>query len=227
MSAEENFSSYYQNSINIPYAAQIGLYARKKIFNYFISEMQPTENDYILDVGVTSEKTLDSSNFFERLYPFPKKITCVGTEDGSYLEEEYPGLKYHQVFSNKPLPFKDKQFDIAFSNAVVEHAGNSQAQRFFIHEICRVSKRFFIVTPNRWFPFETHTGLPVIHFMPKKIFRKLLANTRYAFWSSEDNLNLLCLKDFTQLFPENTSVKLNKIRVFGLPSNLIIYGLTP
>jgi hypothetical protein len=224
MSAQENTSLYYQNSINIPYASQIGMHARKKIFDCFMRKMMPTEIDRIIDVGVTSEKTLDSSNFFERFYPFPKNITCVGTEDGSYLEKEYPGLRYQLVFPENPLPFKDNQFEIGFSNAVVEHAGNFQAQKFFISEICRISKRFFIVTPNRWFPFETHTGLPIVHYMPKPMFRKLLRNTKYSFWSSEDNLNLLGLKDFQRLFPENVTIEAQKVRILGFTSNLIISG---
>jgi hypothetical protein len=224
MATENNTSLYYQNILNVPYATKIGLYVRKKIFNYFMEINAPLNSDLILDVGVTSEKTQDASNFFEKLYPFPYKITCVGTENGSYLEKEFPGLIYQQIFPNKQLPFDDNQFDFAFSNAVVEHTGSYDEQRFFIHEICRVSKNFFIVTPNRWYPVETHTGIPFLHFLPKTIFRKLLKNTKYDFWSSEKNLNLLSMDEFTGLFPENVVIKQKKIKLLGITTNLIVYG---
>ena len=224
MTRSDCSSQYYQNSIKIPYASNIGLHVRKKIFSKFLEGFHPTKFDSVLDVGVTSEKTLEVSNFFEKLYPFPENITCIGTEDGSHLEEVYPGARYIRVFPNKPLPFDDNQFDLAFSNAVVEHTGKFESQRFFINEICRVSKKFFVVTPNRWFPFETHTGLPLIHFLPKFVFRKILISTRYSFWSSEDNLNLLGLKEFRLLFPDRVSIQTQKIRFFGMTSNLIIFG---
>ena len=93
----------------------------------------------------------------------------MGTEDGSHLEERYPGLSYKQVQPGDPLPFRDAEFDVVFSNAVLEHVGSRSAQAAFVRELCRVGKAFFITTPNRWFPIEHHTGLPMLHYLPAPV----------------------------------------------------------
>ena len=36
------------------------------------------------------------------------------------------------------------------------------------------NKYFFVTTPNRFFPIDFHTKLPIIHMFPKKIHRKIL-----------------------------------------------------
>ena len=62
------------------------------------------------------------------------------------------------------MPFDDDTFDIATSNAVLEHVGSLENQLFFVHELCRVARRVFIVVPNRFFPIEHHTALPIVHY---------------------------------------------------------------
>ena len=188
--------------------------------------LRPDREMRVLDVGVTSDSAQPESNYFEKLYPYPDRITCVGTEDGSHLEREYPGLKYSQVLPGQSLPFATKEFDIVFSNAVIEHVGSRRSQAEFAREACRVGKKFFITTPNRWFPIEHHTGLPLIHFFPAKIYRALIRRTRYEYWSSEETLNLLTVRQFVNLFPPAIEVRVEKARVFGVTSNLMAYGNT-
>jgi SAM-dependent methyltransferase len=185
--------------------------------------LKPTAATTVLDVGVTSDSSHPESNYFEKLYPYPNRITCVGTEDGSHLMREYPGLHYLPVVSGEPLPFNTRQFDIVFSNAVLEHVGSRQAQARFVAELRRVSKAFFITTPNRWFPFEHHTGLPFLHYLPPSIFRALIRNTRYRYWADEANLNILTGSDIAKLFP-GAGTRIEIVRVLGIGSNLVVYG---
>jgi len=99
-----------------------------KMFRKFLDEFHPVEAMRVLDVGVTSDSTQVESNYFEKMYPFPERITCVGTEDGSHLMKEYPGLRYEQVIAGQRLPFDGGAFDVVFSNAVLEHVGSRQEQ---------------------------------------------------------------------------------------------------
>ena len=62
------------------------------------------------------------------------------------------------------MPFADKAFDIAVSNAVLEHVGAEQHQAAFVRELSRVARRVFISVPNRYFPVEHHTAIPLLHF---------------------------------------------------------------
>ena len=186
--------------------------------------LRPGPQTRILDVGVTSDERHSESNYFEQMYPHPHNITCVGTEDGSHLPLRYPGLVYERIRPGEPLPFKDAAFDVVFSNAVVEHVGSRTAQAAFIRELCRVGRSFFITTPDRRFPVEHHTGLPLLHYLPAGLFRALLRRTRYHHWAVESNLNILTGRELERLFPPYADVQVRSVRLAGLPSNLVAFG---
>jgi hypothetical protein len=196
------------------------------MFSLFIECFRPGPTTSVIDVGVTCDTSFAESNYFEQMYPYPNNIVCVGTEDGSHLVHVYPGLRYEQVAAGRALPFRDHQFDIVFSNAVLEHVGSRRAQREFISEVCRIAKNYFITTPNRWFPVEHHTGLPLLHHLPAPLFRKLIGNTRYRYWADEANLNLLDTRELRQLFPDDVAPTIRRIRLFGFTSNLVAFGST-
>ena len=65
------------------------------------------------------------------------------------------------------LPFRDGAFDLALSNAVIEHVGGEDEQRRFVAEHARVGRHWLITTPNRWFPFESHTKVLFLHWFPR------------------------------------------------------------
>jgi len=91
---------------------------------------------------------------------------------------------------NAALPFKDQQFDIAYSNAVFEHLESDELREFFFSELSRVAKQVYICVPNRWFPLEHHTAIPLIHYIPT-LFRYLLRNGEKSFWAEPKNLDFI------------------------------------
>jgi hypothetical protein len=190
-----------------------------------MEKFNPSSETKILDVGVTCDRENAGSNYFERFYPYKEQITCVGTEDAFWLEEQYPGLKYHKIEPYSKLPFRDQQFDIAFSNAVIEHAGNSVAQQSFISELFRVSKASFIATANRWFPIEMHTMLPLIHYLPVTWWRKCLKLLGYVYYSYESNLNLLDRKSLMKFFSSDEQIEVVYVKTLGFVSNIVILRL--
>lgn len=222
---DKEVSPFYMHAAKMPLASRLSQYVRRGMFDFFMQVMQPQSHQRVLDIGVTSDDNHGESNYFEQFYPYKSQITCVGTEDGSALMARYPGIKFTKVIPGERLPYADKEFDIAFSNAVVEHVGGFESQKQFIAESLRVAKRVFITTPNRWFPVEHHTAIPLLHYLPKSIYRSILKNTRWQYWSEEQNLNLLSLAEFRNCFPENCGV--NTLRMgLGLGvfrSNLIAF----
>ncbi|MCX5886605.1 MAG: methyltransferase domain-containing protein [Proteobacteria bacterium] len=195
---------------------------RKKIFDSFMSMAQPTAQTTVLDVGVTSDRRRDS-NFFEKLYPYPHRITAIGTEDVSFLEQEFPGLTYIKTEGSE-IPFPDKSFDLVVSFATIEHVGSRDNQRRFISELCRLGSAVCIATPNRWYPIEFHTVLPFVHWFPPDWFRVLCRWLGKEFLAREENLNLLTERETVRLFPAGKDISVKYIRLLGLVSNLVFYA---
>ena len=207
------------NAIRSHYANK----TRERMFRFFMEKMKPTSSTLILDLGVTADESLPESNFFEKFYPFKEMVTAAGIDDASYLENVYPGMRFARI-SPGVLPFKDNQFDIVFCSAVLEHVGSREAQRQFITETLRVSKHFFFTTPNRYFPIEFHTFLPLIHWLPQAMHQSILRLVGMDFWAKTENLNLLTHRTLREIFPEYSSVEIDSFMLFGWPSNIIAYG---
>ena len=95
------------------------------------------------------------------------------------------------------LPFRDGAFDIVFSNAVIEHVEGGMQDRF-AKEIQRVGKRYFVATPNRWFPLETHSKRLFMHWLPHRkdwTVIPLVSKYKIETW-------LLSRKKMQRLFPD-------------------------
>jgi hypothetical protein len=88
----------------------------------------------------------------------------------------------------------------------------------------RVSRRTFLCTPNRWFPIELHTRLPLVHWLPPAAFRATLRALGFGFYAREENLNLLSARDLAGLMPksEGGTVRLTHTRFLGVPSNIVL-----
>ena len=219
--SETTLSGFYgprDNSLAVRYSLKI----REQIFNRFQAEFGRHAKN-ILDVGATNERISPDANFLEKLSPDSTKITAVGIEDAGFLEAQFPGLKFLQIEAGKPLPFPDKSFDVVFSHAVIEHVTGDEARRFFVAEMARVGKVVFLTTPNRLFPIETHTLVPLLHVIFPRLFYWLLNRKYFGDFYSTDNLSLLTagtLRKFLRSFTEY-DVRIEKVRLFGLTSNLI------
>ncbi len=117
------------------------------------------------------------------------------------------------------LPFADREFDVAFSNSVVEHVPRA-LQPAFAAEIRRVAERYYVQTPNKWFPIEPHYQLPLFQFLPERARRAL--NARYTLgWQAKgewEEITLLSARDLRRLFPD---AEIHRERVLGLTKSLI------
>jgi len=217
-------SPYYRVTRRVPIASRLSLRVRRSMFERFVALMAPSPDSTVLDLGVTAETGQSEANYFEQWYPYKDRIVCAGVEDASHLERRYPGIKFIRIRPHERLPFADGQFDIVFSNAVVEHAGSRAQQQFFVGEAVRAAKRFFVTTPNRWFPVEMHTALPVLHYLPARVHRRVLAAIGLDYWASEEHLNLLDAGSLRLLFADQRDVTIDRVRLGPVVSNLIAYG---
>ena len=195
---------------------------RRRMFERFLEVFPPSETVSVLDVGATSEATYEASNYLEAWYPHRDRVVAVGIDDLSGLPDRFPGIRAVQADGLR-LPFADKSFDVVHSSAVIEHVGNASRQRAFMQELFRVARRgVFVTTPNRWFPVEFHTLLPLVHWLPPRVFRALLSRIGLSYFSSEANLNLLDTRSLLAIAKDMGEVEQVNFRLLCWPSNLTI-----
>jgi SAM-dependent methyltransferase len=174
----------------------ISLRSRRRKLALFMESIAPTAETTVLDVGADDlgfgDTGLENAggcgtlNFFEEHYPWPEQITALGQTPGERFRERYPHIRYVQGDA-LALPFADGEFDVVFSNAVIEHVGGRERQRRFVAEALRVAPRAFVTTPNRWFPVEVHTRLPLVHWLPDALAHRAYELARKP-WAKENHL---------------------------------------
>lgn len=210
------------DSLSIRVATKV----RHDIFRLVSREFDFTSTDLVLDLGVTSDQSYTSSNYFEMLYPYKDRIVAAGIDDARFLEELYPGLRFVHADA-LDLPFEDGAFDYVHSSAVLEHVGCFENQRKMVAECVRVARKgICLTTPNRWFPVEFHTQLPLLHWLPKTWFRRILQGLGQTELAKEQNLNLMTERDLRKAVEGvcDWSFIFDEARLLGLRSNLVLFG---
>jgi hypothetical protein len=207
-------------------AVRVATWQRRRMFARFVDEAALRDSDSVLDLGVTSDRTFASSNYLEAWCAHKERIVAAGLDDASFLERQYPGVRF--VYADGvALPFADRAFDVVHSSAVLEHVGGRDRQAAYVLECARVARKaVFLTTPNRWFPIEFHTVLPLVHWLPKRAFRALMRRTNRAFFADEKNLDLLSrreLRSLTRGLPD-FSFRVASVALLGWPSNLLLIG---
>jgi SAM-dependent methyltransferase len=175
----------------------------------------------ILDVGGTM------SNW--ELLTVRPQVTIVNLPRA--MEPGEAGLPW--VFADgRRLPFRDASFDVVFSNSVIEHVGDPLRQEQFAREVARVGVRYFVQTPNRWFPVEHHLLTPLIHFLPRSWQRRVVGKFTVWEWIARprpdqrefflehylSDIRLLDGRAMRRLFPD---ARLVRERFLGLTKSLI------
>jgi Methyltransferase domain len=144
------------------------------------------------------------------------------------------GLAYVALDDSDRLPFDDNSFDLVFCNSVIEHVtaredlpetewqrASLRRQIAFANEIRRVGRTYFVQTPHRWFPFETHSLLPFANVLSHRSTNRLLSTVSRA-WPSPPyaDWRLLDTQDMKSLFPDG---RVHIESLLGLPKSLIAY----
>ena len=203
---------------------KITVNARNEFFNLFICNNNYSDKKSIIDIGTTPSLEKEQNIFLENLKTNPN-ITCLSNQDCKILKEKYRNIKSILIGDGKQTQFEDNSFDIVHSNATIEHVGSFENQVKFVREALRICKEsVFIQTPNRFYPIDFHTILPIIHWLPKSIHRKILKFFKLDFYSNEENLNLLSINELKEICKilNIKKYKILKYKLFFLTSNLIL-----
>ena len=177
----------------------------------------------VLDVGGTIE--------IWRLAPVMPRVVLLNQ---AFWPHQIEGAAGAILGDGTRLPFADQSFDLVFSNSVIEHVGDREAQARFAAEISRVGKRFWLQTPNRHFPVEQHMWTPFVHWLPRSWQAAILK--RFSVWrmvTSHDacerefyvnhylgSVRLLSATGLAALFP---GARIERERFLGWTKSLIAW----
>ena len=127
--------------------------------------------------------------------------------------------------------FANGQFDVVFSNSVIEHVGGRDAEQCMAREVRRVGRRYVVQTPNKYFPIEPHFVMPFFALLPLRVRTWLMQHFRLG-WvpripdrkeaeAKVSSVRLLTRQEFHALFPE---ARLTRERVAGMTKSFSVYG---
>jgi hypothetical protein len=183
----------------------------------------------VLDIGSTRDNDMAASNYLaralsrryavtllsdQRIDPrtdlnFPVAATILG--DAAAID---PGLG---------------PFDLVVSNATIEHVGDAAHQAAMLESCLALARRWVVITtPSRWHPIEFHTRLPLLHWLPKTLHRRMLRRLGLSFFATEEHLNLLDRRDLERMMTRAAakgaveSWRIETVRFLGFVSNLVL-----
>ncbi|MHC0064164.1 class I SAM-dependent methyltransferase [Nostoc sp. UIC 10890] len=215
----------YDTNLSDSWASKL----RKKRFSLFTSILDSMPSPIkILDVGGTI-------SFWKNLGFLNEEVKDVEIIllNVKFIETSSTHPKIKQVVGNATnmANFQSNEFDIVFSNSVIEHVGDYEQQRQMAAEVMRVGKKYFVQTPNLFFPIEPHFVFPLFQFMPINIRVWLLTNFALGWYdkvtdkqlarSIATSIQLLNKRKFLNLFPE---AQLYEEKFFGLTKSFTVYG---
>lgn len=178
----------------------------------------------MLDVGGYPWGWLDKD-------PVVKSIDCLNIHKVNWDPASSPAhnIRMLQGDACNMSDIKTGEYDIVFSNSVIEHVGSWEKQQAFAKEVRRVGKKLWIQTPAWECPIEPHYLAPFVHWLPKSLQKKLIRHfTLYGLIQKPSNqeidslveeIRLLRLKEFQSLFPDGNI--LNEKLIFFLKKSYI------
>jgi len=224
----------------VPLSRRIGVGVVREHFHSaraqaFLDEFRPPPGSSFLDLGG------GSGDFLARLQPSIARGRYVVAEldTGHRNAVLARGFEFVELEESKPLPFADGEFDYVLSISVIEHVTlpkkeclsklpqaewrrrSLESQRWFADETRRVGKRYFVQTPNRNFPIESHMWLPFVNWFTHNMTVDLLKVSE-RIWIKKTggytDWNLLTTSDMHSLFPD---ARIRGERLLGITKSLI------
>ena len=178
-----------------------------------------------LDIGTTSDDKNASSNIVIKNIKNIDEFKCISDQivNSDFFNKKLKKSITEDFSENEIYDFSS---DLVVSNATIEHVGNALNQKKMLENVIKLTKKIFVITtPNKFYPIELHTKIPLIHWLPKSIYRKILKFLGLCFYANEENLNLLSVNELKKMLDiYKIKYEIRFIKLFFFKSNIIIIG---
>lgn len=217
----------YQSLIDYKDSDSLVLRSRGKRFAFFLSLLDKLRKPVrILDVGGT-QRFWDSMNYTDG------SAIDVSLLNLDRQETSHPNFRSVVGDATDLKEFPDNEFDLVFSNSVIEHLFTWENQVKMAKEIRRVGKNYFVQTPNYWFPIEPHFVFPMFQYLPRYLRVTLILNFKLGHHPKYDDralavkkvdeVRLLSMRQMKRLFPDG---KLFLEKFVGLNKSIVAYNFS-
>jgi hypothetical protein len=177
--------------------APISARARRRRFDQFRELMDLRADMRILDIGGSANTWMIAED--------PLDITILNLPGHTYRMAAPPHRIAYVEGDGCSMPqFSPGDFDIVFSNSVIEHVGPRERQDAFAAEVRRLGERYWVQTPAKWFPLEPHCGMPFWWFYPESWRQWFIRRWREELppWTEMvEGTRVIEKSDFATMFP--------------------------
>jgi Methyltransferase domain len=138
-------------------AGSSGSRARERRTQLMLDRFPGFEAMSVIDLGGTP-------TFWERVTTRPAHVVVVNLEE---QPDDVPDwITVERGDACTLAPRSSGEFDLVFSNSVIEHVGGHERRLRFADTVRSLADRYWIQTPYRYFPIEPHFLAPGMQFLP-------------------------------------------------------------
>jgi hypothetical protein len=131
--------------------------ARQRRWDELLRRMPDLARLRVLDLGGVAAT-------WQRAPVRPASVALLNIEP---VPAEEPWIESWQGDAcSPPAALLGRDFDLVYSNSLVEHLGGHARRQEFAAAVHRLADRHWIQTPYRYFPLEPHWLLPGFQFLP-------------------------------------------------------------
>jgi hypothetical protein len=198
-------------------AVRLSTNCRLRRGRLFLERLRPSAVDKILDLGG------GRGGYMAQTLPFRGNITIADLdEENLKIAAETYGFDTLCLDGGETFPVPDGQYDVVFCSSVIEHvtgpkeitydledggqfaASARAAQANFAAEVRRISKRYFVQTPYKYFPLEQHSFLPFFVVLLPRRWQVRLMRFLAQRWIKPvyPDFRLLTIREMRALFPD-------------------------
>lgn len=218
----------YKDRRSIEFHFRVRRFAHiRKLLEAALAEKEHVE---ILDLGGSEKYWLIGEDFINQ-HRSRLHFTIVNVEDQEKMDSDL--FTFTIGDGCDANLFKGRTFDIVHSNSVIEHVGDSKKIKQFADTIRRLGNRYFMQTPDYWFPYEPHFRFIGFQYLPINLRAYLLNKMQLGFFARElsrekahahvEAVRLLSKKDVAMLFPK---ARIERERILGFSKSIMAIGDT-
>lgn len=193
-------------------------FMRVRRMNMFIDIVKPFPGMNVLDLG-------GQPQIWDFVEP-PLNITCLNLPGMAKKEHAtHHNITYVEGDACDMPHFQPGDFDVVFSNSVIEHVGNADKQAQFAREVERLSNTYWIQTPCKNFPIEAHCGMPFWWYYPKGVrqfFINVWSRNQASWGEMVATTTYINPKDLKQMLPSARVIR----EWFVFPKSMIAYSIS-